>query len=213
MKPVQMETWIRRGCLTGLLALGLLLGGCVFPEKFNAQVVVNADASYSIHFEGEVASVLHVSLIHQNKQPLSEDQVTGLYQEAKKMTVRTSDISARAQYLGNGRFSLVADEAYKAGTRTSFLAALMIDPTSNGVISIYAAPLADQQKNALKKIGLNMRGSLFVTLPRNIKLISTNSTNVNRSFFSRESTYSWNIVDINDEPELVFEVRQNADKK
>lgn len=208
-----MKFGVKCGWIAGLLALVLFLGGCVFPEKFDVQVAVNADASYSIHFEGEVASVSHVNLIRQQKQPLWEDQVTGLHDEARKMTVNTADVSAKAHYLGNGRFSLVSDEKYKAGTRTSFLAALMIDPTSDGVISIYAAPLADRQKMALKNIGLNMHGTLSVTLPKNTKLIFTNSTMVSRSYFDRKITYSWNIVDVSDEPELVFEVKANADKK
>lgn len=202
-----------RTSFIGLLAMVFLLGGCVFPEKFTVKIVVDPDASYNIHFEGEVVSVSHANYIYQTKQPLSEEQVNGLKDEVRKMAVNTSNVFTQIQYIGGGRFSLVSDEKYKAGTRTSFLASLVVDPTNDGVISIYAAPLADRQKKALKNIGLNLSGSLTVILPKKAKLISTNSVHIKRSYFSDEVTYSWKITDVNNEPELIFRMLSDADQQ
>ncbi|MDP2367882.1 hypothetical protein [Rhodoferax sp.] len=181
---------MKRFPLLFALLVSALLSGCFWPEKFDAKVIVNPDASYAVKFTGRVAHVPMVMQMVTTKQPPSaKDEV-----EVKRVVDRVAkDPEVKnIAYLGNGRFNLETEAAHKAGTKTNLMGMIIVSTDKSGVMTIASGRINDKDKAQLKDLGLTVTGNLEVALPKNVEVISSNATS-SPKFFGLVGTHSWKI--------------------
>lgn len=180
-----------------LLVTTALLCGCLFPEKFNAKLTVNPDASYRVRFDGSVAYVPAVAQMSQTKKPLSVQDEAMLNAEARKLS-NVRGIT-QASYAGNGRLNIALDDTQKAGMPLNVLDMIKVSTDKDGVMTIASPKLDEKTKSEIKKLGLNLSGTLEVDLPKNAEVLSSNTTS-SPSFFGWIGSYAWKIGSIDQAP-------------
>lgn len=195
---------MKKVCLLAMLGVFGLLSGCMFPEKIDMKVEFNPDASYAIHFNGQVASFIHLMGAHEAKRPISPKDDAEISAEAVKMSKPTPQGTQSAKYLGNARLQYVVDNKYKPHESLSFLGTLLVNSDKSGVVTVKAATLTPKNKADFSTLGLAMSGVFSVALPNNAKLISSNADATERT--AGGTVYTWRVKSAELQPKLVFSV-------
>ena len=123
--------------LAGLASLSIMLGACMVPEKFTAEIDYQADASYSYKFAGTAVNVPAIVQLAK-LGGLNEKAKQDLDNEAIK--IRSNPEVKKAVYVGNGRFELQSEGKRAASESTHLFNFLQVftDPNT-GVTTIRAS--------------------------------------------------------------------------
>lgn len=198
---------IRQTALALSVTAGLVLSGCLFPETFDARIAVRADASYTFNFNGTVAHVPAIAKTVQTAKPLSPDEDSVLRNEAAKLAKRPG--VTQASYLGNGRYRIVIEDSRQAGAPMNALDMFKVWTEADGTLNIESARLDAKQMKDLKSLGLTPKGRIEVSLPKNARVIESNTTS-SPWFFGLFGGYAWNIGDLSQTPRMRIRLRKQA---
>lgn len=188
---------MKRTLLPLALAATALLSGCLIPEKFDARITINPDASYRVRFNGSAAHVQAMVLMKESGRPLHANVEDSLKAEARELSKMPG--VTRAAYTGNGRYDLAVDNSLKAGMPVDVLDMIKVRTGKDGVMTI-ASPQIDAKTQAeIRKLGVSLNGNLTVELPKNAEVLSSNATS-SPSLMGLFGAYGWKIGSIEQAP-------------
>lgn len=185
----------------GLAATTLFMLGCLVPEKFDAKVTVNPDASYTFKYAGTVAHALARMTVKESGA-LSEKDEKDFTDEADKMREEPGMISV--SHLGGGRYKLAYEISRKAGEGMEFLEAFNVYTEGDGVMTIAAIELTSKNKRELQELGIAVQGVLTVDLPSGAEVLSHNADSTPILGFG---SYSWKIGGIAERPVMKLKIK------
>lgn len=178
-----------------------LLTGCWIPEKFDATIEFQNNGGYTLTFDG----TLHHGMMLQAKQDgggkLPKDADKFLQSELDQLARKKGVISAKK--VGDTKIELKATH-----TATQFQAgqpfdAIFIRREPEGVYSVKALAANERDRQAMKKMGLKLDGSLKIKLPSNATVVETNATTKPGVL---SSSYKWDIDANTPTPVLRFKL-------
>lgn len=189
--------------LITLLGAAAMLSGCYYPEKFNAELTINPDASYVMNYDGTAVNVLALLATDGKLKQLTSHDDEELRGAAQKMTKAPGVKVAR--YEGNGRFFFRLNEERKPGQPLSMFEVFYVTTAGDGTMTIATPPIKPEDKGRLSKVGLKLDGRLSVKLPKNAEVISSNATGTPGVF---SSYYTWNIGDVASRPLMRIRIKK-----
>lgn len=186
--------------LIASVALVFLLSGCLIPEKFDADIDMATDGSYSFNYSG---SVVHGLAISQSNKAgkLTERDEHQLKIEGDKLAKNQG--FSRVVYRGNGRYDIDVLLNKKPGEQLKMFDVFSVSTAKDGTITITTTSVKDKDMQAMTKFGLNVNGRLRVKLPKNAEVISHNATST-PYFFGMFGDYEWNITSPQQQPLMVI---------
>lgn len=176
----------------------VLLGGCLIPEKFSASVEVKPDGTATYQYDGTAKHFLAAAEI-QKKGQLSAKDEASLAAEAQKAA--KSPGVKKFDYLGAGRYQIVATQELKAGGQPALLDVVRLSKSKDGVYALSSSELKDSDRQQLKQLNISIDGTMEVRLPANAKVVSHNASGT-PGLFSK--TYSWKIGGIDSKPSITY---------
>lgn len=192
-----------------LVASTALLSGCFVPEKFDAGVTFKPDGAYSYKYVGTAAFFPAVLQDKKSKEGLTKADSAKLAVEMAKY-VKSKGVG-RVSDEGHGHYKIEIDAAKNPGERATVLDAMTISTDLNGVTTVSAITVKDQDKREFEKLGIKIDGKLQVVIPENAELIKSNGSE-SKSFFSSfgssARTYSWKLGSFADRPIIQFRLKK-----
>lgn len=175
-------------------SITLLLAGCFIPEKFEVNVKVNEDGSYTFAYDGILtyASALAAS----KKGALTKKDEAHLAELENEL--RQEEGFKEVSYLGDGRYKVLVEKSGVDREHYDFLSREMnffsIIPQQDGSIKITTKLLQFNKKeiDQLKSIGANINGTLSVSVGKGVKVIKHNAQSEPK-LFGIFGDYEWKI--------------------
>lgn len=183
-------------CLVGT---SLALSGCLIPEKFEAKLTVSPDASTRFQYEGTVVHGLLAGGLKDKKKAISAQDEAKVVAEAKKSVGK--DGITKLNYLKEARFALSIDQQLPPLKVNQALTMLVILKEKNGSYAVIGPDAKVKDLDDLKKMGLNIDGTVEVILPANAKVLSHNA-NSTPGVFSK--AYRWKVGLVAERPSIRF---------
>jgi hypothetical protein len=189
--------------LTGVFLICTILTACLIPEKFNAKIAINPDASYTVNFNGTMAHVLALAQKVKGGKITDKDE-QALKAEADKLS-KSQDFK-KAVYKGDGRYEIEI-VSNKAAGQLFKMDTFAVQTDKDGVMTISAIEVKEKDMKMFSELGLKMDGVLEVSLPKNAEIISHNAMST-PSFFGLLGGYSWKIGSINARPMMKVKIKR-----
>jgi hypothetical protein len=189
--------------LTGVFLICTILTACLIPEKFNAKIAINPDASYTVNFNGTMAHVLALAQKVKGGKITDKDE-QALKAEADKLS-KSPDFK-KAVYKGDGRYEIEI-VSNKAAGQLFKMDTFAVQTDKDGVMTISAIEVKEKDMKMFSELGLKMDGVLEVSLPKNAEIISHNAMST-PSFFGLLGGYSWKIGSINARPMMKVKIKR-----
>lgn len=183
-----------------------LLSGCFLPEKFSAKVEVNADQSYSFAYKGTAREIVIAADIAAKKAKDSDDKVVS-YVNGKLKSYKSSPMVKSVSYQGNGVFDLELGLDKKPGESLSAFDSFKIytkDVAGKKQMVVSSPTLTAKDLKSLKELGITMDGTLNVSVPSNMVVVSHNATGTPTLGFG---SYSWKIGGLGEGPRIVLQLK------
>jgi len=185
-----------------IISILFLLQGCWIPEDFETTIKVNKDGSYVFTYDGTLTHILALAaakdgtLKEKDKADMKEQETAFKKEPGYK----------KVKYLGEGRYKVLVDTSGKAGEAYHFMSSdikfFAIDPQNDGTLRISTATAKEDEIEQLKKIGVNMSGTLTVIVEQGAKVLKHNAKKkkkVKKTF----TEYIWDIKSFNTEPLII----------
>jgi hypothetical protein len=188
----------RLALCAAMAGTAILLGGCLIPEKFGASVDVKPDGSATYQYDGTAKHFLAAAEI-QKKGQLSAKDEASLAAEAQK-DAKSPGVK-KFEYLGAGRYQIVATQELQAGGKPALLDVVRLTKSKEGVYALTSSELKESDKRQLKELNISMDGTMEVRLPANAKVVSHNASGT-PGLFSK--AYSWKIGGIDSKPSITY---------
>ncbi|WP_240933036.1 MAPEG family protein [Diaphorobacter sp. HDW4B] len=191
--------------LAGFASLSIMLGACMVPEKFTAEIDYQADASYSYKFAGtavDVPAIVQLAKLGGLNEKAKQD----LDNEAIK--IRSNPEVKKAVYVGNGRFELQS-EGKRAATESTHLfnfLQIVTDPNT-GVTTIASNAVKEGNLKELSSLHIQPNGTLKIHLPSNAKVLSHNAHST--PLFGK-GDYAWKIQELSERPVMTVRFESAA---
>lgn len=193
--------------INGVVLLGVLLAaGCLVPEKFTADSILNKDKSYAFTFKGTM-----VYLPYRMEKPREGKEASARFaaQEAKmaedikrELLTKNGDTFKKVTYAGNGVFDIeyvakgTLDEPYFFLSRESRL--ISFAPQKNGTIVVSGGPKNDDWTQ-LEQLGVNVKG--VFSLKTDAEVLEHNAKKTPWLF---SKAYAWDIGPGNPSPHMIL---------
>lgn len=193
--------------LWGVVGLAsLILGGCMIPEKFAADVVVHKDGSYSFTYDGTLAFA--PALAREQKPGLSEKDEADLAEEVG--TMQQDPTMKSVTYEGKGRYKVAVKKEGKRGETYYFPAppthSFSVVAQPDGTLTI-SAPLPDAKGiKDLQALGAQFDGKLTVSVESGATVVSDNAQEKPGVFWGG---YKWTIKGPDANPSIVIRPAAN----
>lgn len=184
--------------LVAAVALTLALAGCLIPETFDTAITIADDGAFTFKFDGTVAFALAVAEIAEKGSlpPADDREVAKLADELKKDPCTKS-----ASYKGQGRFQWTFICSKKKNeSLTVFENMFSVARRKDGGLEIGVAPIKPADKDQLKKLGMQIKGTLKVSVPSGWKVLETNATS---KPFVGFGGYGWDIGSVDSSPRMI----------
>lgn len=178
----------------------LLLAGCYAPENFNAQLDFNDDGSYTFHYKGNLAYV--PLIVDMQKKNMSTDKEKQVAQDHLAKIKKDGNVKS-AEYIGKGRYKLEIEEKLKPGEKLNFMGFFSVVHAKDGSIKVSTSEVKQKDKGSLESLGLNVNGTLSVSVPKNAKVLSSNADNTPTLGIG---DYKWNIKSLSDNANMVLAI-------
>lgn len=178
----------------------VLLSGCWVPESFDAKIVLNKDGSYTFSYDGILTYAMAAAAA--NKGELSLKDEAALKQGAADLA-RESGFK-QVDYRGKGRFKVIVEEVVKSGQPYYFPKSpyvISIVPQKDGVLTVSAVRPNGDLLRKLQSIGLNIDGTLSVSVAKGLKVVKHNAQSEPLLF----GGYKWKIKSLEDNPMIVVQ--------
>ena len=172
---------------TSTLILSAFLTGCLIPEKFTATLVVKPDASYTYKYEGTAVHFLAAAAIKEKGALAAKDE-DALKKDAEKSSKGAG--VEKLNYLGQGRYEVSLNEAFKAGQQPQTLKVFSFTKDKDGIFTIGQPAMTTKDMTQLKSLGIKISGKAEVILPSNVDVLSHNAKST-PGLFSK--SYGWEI--------------------
>lgn len=193
--------------INGIILLGIVLAaGCLVPEKFTADSILNKDKSYAFTFKG---TMVYVPYRMEKPKEGKEAAAAFAAQEAKmakeieqELLSKHGDTFKKVHYAGNGVFSIeyaakgTLVETYFFPNRDSRV--ISFSPQENGTIVVSGGP-KDEDWTQLEQLGVNVKG--VFSLKTDAKVLEHNARKT-PGFFSK--SYVWDIGPGNPSPHMIL---------
>lgn len=203
--PPYTFTTMKKILLLGFALLGLLTG-CFLPEKFTAKVTVNADQSYSFAYKGTAREVVIAADIAAKKAKDSDAKLVE-YVNGKLKFMKSSPMVKSISYQGNGLFDLVMDIDKKPGESLSAFDSFKVytkEVAGKKQLVISSPSLTAKDLKSLQELGIGMSGTLDVSVPSNMTVVSHNATSTPTLGFG---SYSWKVGTPGEGPRIVLQLK------
>jgi len=184
-----------------MLTCFVLVTGCLVPERFDAKIDLKPDASYTFKYSGITVFALAAAQI-KTTGSLPQKEEVALEAEAQKISKKP--YVKKVVYKGNARYDIEMEGEKKPGQALDLLDFFFVKIDKDGVITISSKTLNEKQRQELNGLGIVMKGTLDVSLPRNIELISHNATSTPTLGFG---TYTWKIGRTDQQPILKLRMK------
>lgn len=183
---------LRLGAL--LIVAVATLSGCYLPEKFSAKINIERDQSYSFVYSG---TVLHAPfMMDEDGTKLTEKAHQAIAADAERIAKQPG--VKKAKYIGNARIDLQFEERRSAGQRLKVFDLFFVS-SDKGVLTVSSAEVNAKNATAFAKAGLELDGTLEISLPKNAQVIRHNATSTPIFGFG---SYSWKIRDLKQLPAM-----------
>lgn len=185
-----------------VLAIPLLLSGCLIPEKFVSKAQFADDGSYVFQYDGSVVNVFAAEQLRKAGK-LSDKDEAALRSDIEKIK-KTPDVRTVA-YKGNGRYALTMESRRKSGEPLKALDMLTVKTGKDGVVTVAGANLTPRDQKGLAQLAIKIDGVLEVTLPKNAEVIAHNATTTPGLL---GPAYGWKIGDLQQRPSISFRLKR-----
>lgn len=198
---------IKTSSVNWLVILGIVLSaGCLVPEKFTADSVLNKDKSYSFTFKGTMV-YLPYRMEQAEGRKESSDRLAAREAEMaaeieKELLTKEGDTFKKVRYAGNGVFDI---EYSTAGvlTQTYFFPGhdaqiIRFVPEKNGTITVQGSG-EDKNWAEMEQLGVKVKG--VFSLKTDAEVLEHNAGKT-PGLFSR--AYVWNIGPGNPPPHMIL---------
>jgi hypothetical protein len=161
------------------------------PEKFDANIAIHADGSYSYSFDGVLVFV--PALIQASRAALDTHTEAQLRKAAEQLECEGFQ---NAKYLGRGRYSAVLERNCSKGGASFFpsreMKVFSIRPKADGSIVVGASRPDHTAPCQLAGTGAEIDGRLVVTVDNGVQVLSHNAE-AQSSARGDNGGYTWNI--------------------
>lgn len=195
---------MHRKTAVSLLAVAVLVSGCLVPEKFAAKANFQPDGSYAVSYAGSVVHGMAALALAKTGKLAAKDEAA-LEHEVATMA-RNPDVRA-VHYKGNGRYDLTLDAKRQKGQALDLLGIMNVRTSKDGVVTISSPEINAKSRQDLSQLGIKVDGTLEVTIPKDAQVISQNATGT-PGFFGLNRSYSWKIGSVEQRPMLSFRFKQ-----
>jgi hypothetical protein len=171
------------------------------PEKFDANIAIHADGSYSYSFDGVLIFV--PALIQASRVGLDAQTEAQLKKAAEQLK---SEGFQNAKYLGRGRYSAVLERTGANGKASFFpsreMKVFSIRPKSDGSIVVGAFRHDPTAPCQLAGTEAEIDGALVVTVDRGVEVLSHNAQ-AQSATGGVFSGYTWSIKSPDADPFII----------
>lgn len=183
------------------VTVAAVLTGCWIPEKFDATIDFKPNGGYTMVFDG----ILHHGMLLQAKNEggkLPKDADKFLQAEADQLGRRKGVTTAKR--VGDTKIDFKATHTAEQFQPGQPFDAIFLRKEPDGTYSVKALAANDRDRQAIKRLGMKLDGSLKITLPSNATVVETNATTKPGTF---SSGYKWNITQDTPAPLLRFKLK------
>jgi len=194
-----------------LIAISLIvLSSCWFPEKFDSEITINKDGTYSFVYEGILTfAPARENIAKGKKLSLRDDKEI---KEFGKELLKDRNFK-KAKYIGQGRFKvlyksegIINSPFYFLDHESDFIS---IIPTSSNKISFKGMELTEDIISKLTKLKMKVDGEIKVNT--DAKVLKHNAKS--KPLFGKFGSYEWQIKSLNDPaPYMVLQLQDLKDR-
>lgn len=192
-----------------LLLIATLLTSCWLPEKFNAEIDINKDGSYTLIYDGILTFVMaKAAEIEQGKLSAKDEKdLKDLEKEFKE-----DKNFKKVKYLGHAQFKVLYEQKGTLNSPVYFLGKdmriLSIIPSSNNTVEIKGMKLDKSDIQQLNELKMKIDGELEVST--DAKILKHNAKSSPKFF----GGYKWKIKSIDDPaPYMTLELAEQSSIK
>ncbi|MCK4813809.1 MAG: hypothetical protein KAT14_07720 [Candidatus Marinimicrobia bacterium] len=191
--------------LFSLVIIGIifLLQGCWIPEDFETTIKVNKDGSYTFTYDGTLTHFLVLAAAKDGTLK-EEDEADMKEQET---AFKKEPGYKKVKYLGEGRYKVLVDTTGKAGETYYFMSSdikfFAIDPQDDGTLRISTATAKKEEIEEIKKIDVNISGTLTVIVEQGAKVLKHNAKK-KKKVKKAYTEYIWKIEFFDTEPLIII---------
>lgn len=174
--PERVETHLKnRPCPYKVVLAALLmlsLAGCLVPEKFTSDAVMNRDRHYAFNYSGTMVHVPYRMEKNEKAKAGKETSAASAAREAemakleKQLQAKDGGAFRKVRYLGNGVFvieysasGVLTKPYYFPGPEAQIIRFV---PEKNGTVTVQGSG-KDKDWAELKKLGLEVKGVFSLT--------------------------------------------------
>lgn len=182
------------------VAAAAVLTGCWIPEKFDATIDFKPNGGYTMAFDGTLHHGMLVQAKHEaGKLPKDADKF--LQAEADQLSRRKGVTTAKR--VGDTKIDFKATHTAAQFQAGQPFDAIFLRREPEGIYSVKALAANERDRQAMKRLGMKLDGSLKITLPSNATVVETNATTKPGTF---SSAYKWAITQDTPAPVLRFKL-------
>ncbi len=186
-----------------LMACFSLLVGCFIPEKFEANIQFNENSTFNYIYDGTIVNALGAAEKHKTGS-LSEKSnadfskiVAQLKKDpATKSVTQVNDIT----------YKIALERKNHLSNMFSLMDFIKVRKDQAGVISVFTPKFTEKNLKELKELGVNVDGSLKISLPKNAEIIESNAQS-SPSLGGLVGGYCWKIKKLDDTVSLKFKLK------
>lgn len=173
----------------GFLVCVLVLSSCFIPEKFSSEFNFKEDGAFNYKFDG---TITHALIAAEKTKAGGVSEKTQKSIPAIVQQIQKSPDTKEAKHLDDAKFKVVIQGERNIKSIFSLLDFLKVVQDKNGVIRVFSPPLNEKNKKEIKELGINIDGTLKITLPKNAEVLESNATS-SPSLGGLIGGYTWKI--------------------
>lgn len=196
---------LHRLILIGFVAV---VGGCHFPEQFQADMKIAKDGSYVFRYAGSIVNGLAALEIAERASLSASDEI-GYKHEAESLKKQPGVITAI--YLGYGRYQYALTQSRKVNEALTVLDFFSSKKNRDGSTTVATTRVDSKALADLNRMNISPTGNFDLALPANAKVIAHNATAVTASTepLKYGSNYHWSIAGFAQPISITYQLHKN----
>ncbi|MBU2704885.1 hypothetical protein KCM76_02775 [Zooshikella marina] len=186
-----------------LLFICFWVSGCLFPERFSAEIAIHKDLSFDFKYEGILTAIM-ARADETEQGHISSEREREMLRWAEEL--KRDPGFKQVNYIGHGQFKVAYEKHGQLDKSFAFVAKdiklISIVPKKNNTIEIKGLKVSKSRRHKLNVLGMTIEGDLHIV--SDLPAIQHNA----QEFHASESStaiYHWHVASLTDPaPRLVL---------
>lgn len=189
--------------LLSLATCVTLLAGCFIPEKFDANIQFNEDSTFNYTYDGTIVNALGAAEKHKTGS-LSEKSKA----DSPKIIaqLKKDPATKSVSQVNDVTYKVALERKNQPSNMFSLMDFIKVRKDKAGVITVFTPKFTEKNLKELKELGVNVDGSLKISLPKNAEIVESNAQS-SPGLGGLVGGYSWKIKKLDDAVNLKFKLK------